>query len=135
MANRLPRGGDARRAETDDQAIQLYIAFPATGWTAKLNPPIIGYLWDNEAPRDWTGRCPQTGGGKLRYMVLRNGTDKLGEWTSERRNIYQDYRKLFPDMKDGEPMGPVQGISLYINSQHTQSMAEGSIADVFFSRQ
>jgi len=27
-AVRLPRGGDVRKAATDDQAVQLYVAFP-----------------------------------------------------------------------------------------------------------
>ncbi len=132
MASKLPQGGDARKAETDDQAIQLYVAFPATGFPAKLNIPAIGYLWDNEAPKDWSGRCPQFGAGKVRYMVLRNKTDKLGEWYTEKRNVYQDYLKLF---KKNEPPGPVQGISLFINSQHTGSAAEGSVGEVYFSRQ
>lgn len=135
MASKLPQGGDARKAGTDDQAIQIYIAFPSTGFPAKFNMPVIGYIWDNEAPRDWTGRCQQFGGGKVRYMVLRNRTDKLGEWYAEKRNVYQDYRKLFKDLKDGEPTGPVQGISLFINSQHTRSTAEGSIGEIYFSRQ
>ncbi len=135
MASRLPQGGDVRKAETDDQAIQIYIAFPATGFPARLNTSVIGYIWDNEAPRDWMGRSPQFGGGKLRYVVLRNRTDKIGEWYSEKRNVYQDYRKLFRDMKEGEPTGPVQGVSLYINSQHTRSTAESSVGDIYFSRQ
>jgi hypothetical protein len=135
MVSKLPRGGDVRNTETDDQAIQIYIAFPATGFPATLNTPVIGYIWDNEAPREWTGRSPQFGGGRLRYVVLRNRMDKLGEWTSEKRNIYQDYRKLFPDVKNGEPTGTAQGISLYINSQHTRSTAESSIGDIYFSRQ
>ncbi|MBI4632424.1 MAG: DUF3047 domain-containing protein [Deltaproteobacteria bacterium] len=135
MVSRLPRGGDVRKAETDDQAIQIYIAFYATGFPAKFHTPVIGYVWDNEAPRDWTGRSRQFGGSNLRYIVLKNKTDKIGEWYNEKRDIYQDYRKLFKDMKNGEPAGPAEGISLYINSQHTRSTAESNIADVYFSRQ
>jgi hypothetical protein len=135
MASRLPQGGDARKAGTDDQAIQIYIAFPAIGFPAKFNMPVIGYIWDNEAPRDWSGRCQQFGGGKVRYITMRNKSDGLREWYTEKRNVYQDYRKLFKDLNDGEPTGPVQGVSLFINSQHTRSTAEGSVGDVYFSRQ
>jgi hypothetical protein len=134
-ANRLPPGGDVRKSETDDQAAQIYIAFPDTGFPSKLNTPVIGYVWDNEAPIEWTGRSQQIGGGKLRYVVVRNKTDKLGEWRTEKRDIYNDYRKLFKDLQGGEPTGPTQGISLYINSQHTKSFAECSIGNIFFSRQ
>jgi hypothetical protein len=132
-AVRLPRGGDVRKAATDDQAVQLYVAFPATGFPAALNTPIIGYIWDNEAPRGWTGRSEQIGGGKLRYVVVRNKTDLVGEWHAESRNLYEDFRKLFRDLKGVNTV--THGIQFHINSQYTKSDAEGCIGDVFFSRQ
>jgi len=130
----LPSNGDVRKKHTDDQALQIYVAFPATGWPEKLNTPVIGYIWDSEAPKGWTGRSPHLGGDKLRYVVVRNKTDQTGEWFTEKRNIYQDYQRLFRDLKGGQPLGPTKGISLYINSQHTGSPAEGCIAEIFFSR-
>jgi hypothetical protein len=133
--SKLPLGGDIRKSDADDQAAQIYLAFPARGFPAKLNTPIIGYIWDSEAPKDWTGRSPQLGGGKMRYVVVRNKIDKLSHWYMEKRNIYHDYQKLFRDLQGGEPTGPMQGISLYINSQHTRSIAECHIGDIFFSRQ
>jgi hypothetical protein len=132
-AVRLPRGGDVRKAATDDQAVQLYVAFPATGFPAVLNTPIIGYIWDNEAPRGWTGRSEQIGGGMLRYLVVRNKADRIGEWYTERRNLYDDFRKLFRDLKGVDTV--THGIQFHINSQYTKSEAEGYIGDVFFSRQ
>ena len=131
-AVRLPRGGDVRKAATDDQAVQLYVAFTATGFPAVLNTPTIGYIWDNEAPRGWTGRSDQIGGGKLRYVVLRNKADSVVEWYTESRNIQEDFRKLFRDLKGFDAV--TYGIQLHINSQYTKSGAEGCICDVYFSR-
>jgi hypothetical protein len=131
-AGRLPRGGDVREAETDDQAVQLYVAFPPTGFPAVLNTPVLGYVWDNEAPRGWTGRSDQIGGAKLRYLVVRNKDDRLGEWYTEKRNLAQDSKKLLGDLKGVDFV--THGIELYINSQRTKSEAEGWIGDVFFSR-
>ncbi|MFB3926060.1 MAG: DUF3047 domain-containing protein [Syntrophales bacterium] len=131
---RLPTNGDVRNADRDDQAVQIYIAFPATGWPKKLNTPILGYVWDNEAPKNWMGRSRQSGGGKLRYIVLRNSADKLNQWHPEKRNVYEDYKRLFADINNGEPTGPIQGVELYINSQHTGSTAESFICDMYFSR-
>lgn len=131
-AVRLPQGGDVRKAATDDQAVQLYVAFTATGFPAVLNTPTIGYIWDNEAPRGWTGRSDQIGGGKLRYVVLRNKADSVGEWYAESRNILEDFRKLFRDLKGLDAV--TYGIQLHINSQYTKSAAEGCIGDVYFSR-
>jgi hypothetical protein len=131
-AVRLPPGGDVRKAGTDDQALQLYVAFPSTGFPAALNTPILGYVWDNEAPRGWKGRSSQIGGGKLRYVVMRNKADPLEEWLTEKRNVFEDSRELFRDLKGVG--SATHGIQIYINSQYTKSEAEGLIGDVFFSR-
>jgi len=133
-ANRLPKGGDVRRHSRDDQALQLYVAFQPLGFPAKLKTPVIGYIWDNEAPKGWMGRSPKVGADKLRYVVSRNGTDQMDTWYTEKRNIYADYRRLFKDVSGGEPRGPTKGIALYIDSQDTKSQAEGQIGEVYFSR-
>ena len=131
--NKLPRGGDVRKTSTDDQAIQVYVAFKETGFPSVLNTPVIGYIWDNEAPKGWSGRSKQFGGDKLRYIVLRNRTDQTGQWYTERRNLYQDYKKLFGEIKSGEPQGLTTGLQIHINSQRTKSMADSLIGEIYFS--
>jgi len=133
-AVQLPEGGDVRKTKTDDQAIQVYVAFTPTGFPAALNTPVMGYIWDNESPKGWTGRSMQIGGGKLKYAVVRNNTDQLGQWYTEKRNIYEDYRKLFKDVKGGDPPTLTHGVQFHINSQNTASTAEGYICEVYFSR-
>ena len=131
---KLPDGGDVRKSDTDDQAIQIYVAFTPTGFPEALNTPVLGYVWDNEAPRGWTGRSSAIGGGKLRYVVIRNKTDRLGQWYTEKRNIYEDYRKLLKDVECAETAGLTHGIEFYINTQNTRSSAESYIGDVYFSK-
>jgi outer membrane protein OmpA-like peptidoglycan-associated protein len=129
---KLPRGGDVRKSATDDQAVQVYVAFKESGFMG-MNTPVIGYIWDNDAPKGWSGRSSQTGGGKLRYIVLRNKTDNVGQWYTEKRNIYQDYKRLFADINGGEPQSATTGLQIHINSQHTKSPAESMIGDIYFS--
>lgn len=133
-ANRLPKGGDVRQGSRDDQALQLYIAFQPLGFPAKLTTPVIGYIWDNEAPKGWMGKSPKVGADKVRYIVSRNGTDTLGTWYTEKRNIYEDYQRLFKDIAAEKPMGLTRGIGLYIDSQDTRSRAEGEIGEIYFSK-
>jgi hypothetical protein len=64
----------------------------------------------------------------MKYVVLQSGAAKLNEWVSERRNVYEDYKKLF---KENPPT--VGALLLYINSQHTKSSAECFYANIFFS--
>lgn len=132
---RLPSGGDVRKRDADDQAIQLYVAFASTDFPARLNTPVIGYVWDNEAPKGWMGKSTQIGAGKVRYIVLRNGSDELDKWYSERRNVYEDYMMLFREINGGIPQGKTQGIHLHINSQHTKSGAESFVSEIYFSAQ
>ncbi|PKN76686.1 MAG: hypothetical protein CVU52_03655 [Deltaproteobacteria bacterium HGW-Deltaproteobacteria-10] len=131
---KLPKGGDVRQTSTDDQALQVYVAFKESGFMG-MNTPVIGYIWDNESPKGWSGRSQQAGADKLRYIVLRSKADNVGQWYTERRNVYQDYRKLFPDINGGEPQGTTTGLQIYINSQHTKSPAESMIGDIYFSNE
>ena len=130
---KLPVGADVREADTDDQAIQIYIAFKPTGWPAKLKTPTIGYIWGVECPKDTVVKSQQPFASKVRYIVLRNKSDKLNEWYQEKRNLEEDYKKLFPDIDNGQPRD-IEGISFYINSQNTKSEAESWVYDVRFSR-
>ena len=130
---RLPDGADVRKADTDDQAIQIYVAFKPTGWPSKLNTPVIGYIWGVECPKDTFVTSSQPFADKTRYVVLRNKEDALNTWFGEKRNLEEDYRKLFPDIDDGQPRD-IKGISFHINSQYTKSEAESYIYNVHFSR-
>lgn len=119
----LPRNGDFRKKETDDQAAQIYVAFG----TFKLTAKIVGYLWENKAPKLITGVSPAW--SKTRLIVLESGPEKIGKWVCEKRNIYNDYKELF----EKEPP-KAKLISLYINSQHTKSRAESYFGEIYFSK-
>jgi hypothetical protein len=133
-ATKLPRGGDVRKSATDDQALQIYVVFPATGFPEQINTPILTYIWDNEAPKGLSARSPKPLLNKIRYLVLRNKTDQLGNWYTEKRNVYEDYKRIFGDVHGGEPLGATHGVRFYINSQNTRSHAEGYIGEMSFSK-
>jgi hypothetical protein len=123
-ATKLPKGGDIRKRETDDQAGQIYVVFPK--FPAMVNSRSVGYIWDTQAPVGLLGTS--TAYGKMRYVVLQSGPEKLDQWISETRNVYEDYKKLFQE----EP--PTVGtVLLYINTQHTKTSASCDYADIFFS--
>jgi len=126
QARTLPKGGDVRKGDTDDQAGQLYLLFPR--FPAKVNTRILGYLWENETPKGTMGTS--TAWSKAKYVVVRDKTDPLGNWHTESRNVYEDYKKLFEE----EP--PELGsVSVYINSQHTGSEAEIIFGPIYFTRE
>ncbi len=120
----LPKGGDIRKRETDDQAGQIYVIFPR--FPSLVNSRSMGYIWDNQAPVGLAGTS--TAYNKMKYVVLQNGASKLNQWVFETRNVYEDYKKYFQE----EPP-PAGAVLLYINSQHTQSSAECCFTEIFFS--
>ncbi|MBM4331095.1 MAG: DUF3047 domain-containing protein [Deltaproteobacteria bacterium] len=123
-ATKLPKGGDIRKRDTDDQAGQIYVIFPK--FPAFINSRSVGYIWDNKAPAGFSGTS--TAYSKMKYVVLQSGASKLNQWISETRNVYEDYKKLFQE--DPPTVGTVL---LYINSQHTKSQAACDYADIYFS--
>ncbi len=131
---RLPKGGDVRSADANDQAGQLYVAFTPVGLQTRLNAPVVGYIWDNEAPKGLAIQSPYRFLGRVRYIVVRNKTDELGRWQVEKRNVYEDYKRLFKEIKGGEPQGPTQGVQIHINSQNTRSEAETVLGEIYFSK-
>jgi hypothetical protein len=119
----LPKGGDFRDKRTDDQAGQLYVVFG----TFKLTAKIVGYLWENKAPKFTTGVSPAW--GKTRLIVLQSGSENIGKWMWEKRNLYEDYKTLF-----GKKPSKANLISIFINSQHTKSRAECYYGEIYFSK-
>ena len=119
----LPENGDFRKKETDDQAAQVYVVFGKFNFLAT----IVGYTWENKAPKLTTGASPVW--SKSRVIVLESGSEKLGKWVMETRNVYEDYKKLF-----GKTPSKANLITLYINSQHTKSRAESYFGEIYFSK-
>jgi hypothetical protein len=124
--DRLPPTGDIREKRKDDQAAQVYVIFPTF---VKVMSPTIGYLWDSNAPAGTiaNGHAPIT---PVKVIVLQSGTQRLGEWVQERRNVAEDYTQLFG--KDSPPR--VGRVAIWINTQHTKSSAEATFTDLQFLR-
>jgi hypothetical protein len=111
----LPTGGDVRNKKTDDQAAQVYVLFPK--FPSAINTRLVGYIWENLTPKDLHVTSQKS--SNTRYVVLRNHTDPLNQWTEEKRDVLQDYRDLF-----GEEPPQVGGVTLMIDSDDTKSTAE-----------
>ncbi len=116
----LPRGGDFRRARTDDQAAQVLVAFE--------DRRIITYLWDSTAPKDTMQSASSIPFVRIFAIVCRSGPADTNQWLSETRNIAQDYQRAY----DGRAVPRVKGIRLQINAQHTGTSAESYFGDVAF---
>jgi hypothetical protein len=121
----LPRGADSRKKSTDDQAAQLYVAWPR--FPQAVRSHIIGYIWDTSAPAGSFVKSQKT--GMVTYVVVRSGPADVGKWLTERRNVADDYRKIYGEAPDGPG-----AISIAIDSDDTSSSAESFFGRILFKK-
>ena len=121
----LATGGDSRHKETDDQAAQIYVAWPR--FPKELRSRIIGYVWDTTAPVETVVRSQKT--STITYVVVRSGTADLGRWLTERRNVVEDFKRIY-----GEAPDDPAAVSVAIDSNDTHSTAESYIGEIIFTR-
>ena len=121
----LPRGGDSRRKATDDQAAQIYVAWER--FPAAVRSRIIGYVWDTTAPVGTVARSEKT--GTVTYIIVRSGPEGLGTWFTERRNVAEDFRRIY-----GEAPGSPDAVSISIDTNDTSSTAESFMGPISFTR-
>jgi hypothetical protein len=119
----LPAGGDLRRKEATDMAAQLYVVWPR--FPALLRSRIIGYVWDAATPATTIVKSQKT--GTVTFVVMRSGLGDLGKWVTERRNVAEDYAKIFGEFPD-DP----SAITISIDSNDTHSMAESFMGPIVF---
>ena len=86
-----PRARDARRAATDDEAAQLYVVWPR--FPQALRSQIIGYIWDTTAPVGSVFKSQKS--GTVTYVVVRSGPADLGKWVTERRDVREDFKRIY----------------------------------------
>ena len=120
---KLPRGADARKSETDDEAGQIYVGWPR--FPEAVRSRIIGYIWDTTAPVGADFKSEKT--GTVHYIVVESGSVKLAQWITERRNVVEDFKKVYGE----EPPNP-GALSISIDSDDTKSSAEAFVGSILF---
>jgi len=122
----LPKGGDARKKATDDQALQIYVTFPR--FPNAVRSRIIGYIWDTTAPAGTIVKSQKT--ALVTYVVMRSGDADIGKWITETRNVCEDYKKIYGE----EPEEKVEVLSIGIDSDDTRSRAECYVGEILFRK-
>jgi hypothetical protein len=122
----LPKGGDSCKKATDDQAGQVFVMWPR--FPEAVRSRIIGYVWDTTQPIGTVCKSEKT--GMVTYIVVRSGPADVGKWLSERRNVAEDFKKIYGE----EPDNP-GAVSISIDSNDTNSTAESYMGPILFKRQ
>lgn len=122
---KLPKGADARKSATDDEAGQIYVSWPR--FPQAVRSRIIGYIWDTTAPVGSVFKSEKT--GTVTYVVVQSGSARLGQWITERRNVVEDFKKIY-----GEAPEDPGAVSISIDSDDTSSSAEAYVGPVIFRK-
>jgi hypothetical protein len=139
-AEELIRNQDNTRPATEDSALRLVVRFD--GDRSKLDfsermfsaqvKAVTGqdlpyatlmYIWArNSVPETViTSRFTE----RIRMIVAESGTDKLGDWQSVRRNLFEDYKRAF-----GEEPGPITGIGIMTDTDNTGGKVRAWYGDI-----
>jgi len=136
--------GDVARKSGDDFPARVYITFAynpsrigfwekAKYEAARLmygkTPPLaaITYIWASRAPIGLMVANAYT--DRVKMVVLQSGTDRAGQWVTENRDIYADYKKAF----GGEPTR-ISGVAIMTDSDNTGESARAWYGDIVFSK-
>ena len=69
-----------------------------------MRSQIIGYIWDSTAPVGSIFKSKKS--GTVTYVVVRSGPQDLGKWVTERRNVREDFKRIYGE----EPEDPGGGV-------------------------
>ncbi len=120
----LPKGGDERTKAADDSAAGLYVCFKGFA----LLPYCIKYVWSAALPPGTVLASPFRKATKV--VVLESGSAKLGTWVEEKRDLYEDYLKVF----GGRAVKNPAGVALLTDSDNTRSSAAADYAGIAVSK-
>jgi hypothetical protein len=137
----LLKNSDATRKDGDDYPARLYITFEydpdkvSVGKKLKYKAgqvlfgdiPIgaINYVWERKAPLGTIIDNAYTDFVKM--VVVESGTQKLGLWIDEERNIYEDYKKAF-----GQEPPMINGVAIMSDTDNTKERVTAYYGDITF---
>jgi hypothetical protein len=116
--------GQAGTKAGDDYAARIYVIFPGTFfWQTRS----INYIWANKLPR---GESVPNAFARDNVMMLavESGTERVGRWVEEERNIYNDYLMLF-----GEEPPMIGAIAVMTDADNTGGAATAFYGDIFLA--
>lgn len=85
------------------------------------------YVWDNKLPVDTV--MPNAFTKRVRFIVLQSGSGRLGQWTTQRRDLAADYLRAFADESDGK-VPEVVGVAVSADGDNTHGSSVAYFGDI-----
>lgn len=113
-------GGNALTREGDDYAARIYVVFPH--WF-RPKTKSINYIWANQLPRGEV--VPNPFFSNARMVAVQSGSENVGGWITQCRNVYQDYVEIF-----GAAPPEAGAIALMTDTDNTGGQARAWYGDL-----
>jgi hypothetical protein len=136
--------GDVHIKEGDDYPARIYITFEydpsKLGFFEKaaykmgrllygedLPLAAINYIWESKASIGTMIPNPYT--DRVLMFVVESGAEKLNQWVSEKRNVYEDYKKAF-----GQEPPMISGVAIMTDTDNTGESSTAYYGDILFRK-
>lgn len=137
------QGSDVALKEGDDFPARLYITFEYDPDKVSLGKKLkfkvgqalfgdipiaaLNYIWETKTPVGAIVDNAYTDFAKM--VIVESGTQKVGMWVDEERNIYEDYKKAF-----GEEPPMINGVAIMSDTDNTKEQATAYYGDIVFQK-
>jgi hypothetical protein len=140
--NNVLQKGDVTSKAGDDYPARVYITFAfdpdRAGYLERLEYEAsrlllgqdvpyraISYIWGSNSPTGTMIANAYT--GRVMMFVVESGAGKLQQWVTQKRNVYEDYRKAF-----GEEPPVISGIAIMTDTDNTGESVVAWYGDIVF---
>ncbi len=114
-----------RTKEGDDYAARIYVIFK--GGLAFWKTKAINYVWSSTEEKGATWPSAFAGNYAI-LLAVRSPEDKKGIWYQEKRNVYEDFKKIF-----GEEIKKIQAVAIMTDSDNSKGSVRASYGDISFT--
>ncbi|MBC8018426.1 MAG: DUF3047 domain-containing protein [Verrucomicrobia bacterium] len=115
--------GNEKTKGGDDYAARVYVVFPGRFfWQTKA----INYIWANRLAKG--AHIPNAFTANAMMLAVESGSEKLGTWVMEERDVLADYRRLFAE----EPR-EIGAIAIMTDTDNTGNEATAWYGDISIS--
>jgi hypothetical protein len=124
IENRLETKNE-RIKSGDDYAARIYVVIDGgiLPWRTKA----VNYVWANNTEKEET--WPNAFAGKSAMMIaLRSSKDKVSTFHFEKRNVFEDLKKLF-----GKEFYFIDAIALMTDTDNSHGQTKAYYGDIYFS--
>lgn len=140
--DRFPAEASIANDDRDDSPARVVLAFDGDVRTLGLRDRMFNdlvelvtgqplpfatlmYSWDGHAALEQVIAYPRS--SRIQYVVVESGLQHTGRWLSYRRNVRDDYRRVF----GGEP-GRIRHVGVLTDGDDLKKVVEGWYGDIAF---